>query len=178
VDWDSIRKIPRFTPLSTVFECYGQPKFRLGNGYSYYMGQGFIISYSDKQFKVKDSTRIEYGEPGEYALSVKYYMYCNELELAYKLERGSYRFEGDILGNTFEIIEGISLGDSLEEVRSLLRMKSNSVYYTEGESQRFIKESGNFEFEHNWVEYGNYKFFFYGKSKKTCMSGFEYIFQD
>ncbi|MFZ5354443.1 MAG: hypothetical protein ACOZCL_17205 [Bacillota bacterium] len=176
MDWINVSQVKKFTPMKDFIDKYGEPIFKLGARPVYYMGNGFLVSFSDKMFKVENSTRIEYGDEGEYAISIYYFTRKQDLEAHFKIKNEQFDFEGDDLGGTINIIDEISINSSYEQVASFFKQKSNLAYYQEGETRAF--KNGKFDFQNNFVTWGNYTFFFFGKSKKTKVSGFEFIFKD
>jgi hypothetical protein len=176
MDWPSISRIKKFTPLNDLFREYGNPLFKLGNGAAYYVGNGLLLTYSHIRFKVENSCRIEYGEEGEYALSVCYFVNKKNIEVYLKLLDSEFNFDNEVFNNSFNIIDEISVSSTFAEVSNKLREKAGSAYYQEGE-KRALK-SGKFVFQNNFIIWGNYTFFFFGKSKKTKMGGFEYTFEE
>lgn len=176
MNWELLMQIKKFTPMQEILKHYGQPRFILDSRPVLYLGNGFLISYTTRKFKIEGGERIEYGDEGQYALSVYYFQKKNELELYFKLESGNYDFEGDILGNSFEILEKVSLNSTYEEVTKQLRLGLNSVYYQEGETRAFSKQ--NFGFQNKFIMWGNYIFLFFGEKKTTKLSAFEFTFSE
>ncbi|WP_371375255.1 hypothetical protein [Sporomusa aerivorans] len=173
--WKDLKNINKFTPIKDVFEKIGLPKFKLGSRPIYYMGNGFLISYSNKMFKVENSNRVEYGVEGEYVLSIYYFSNKHELETFYIMKDEYYSFEGDVLSSdNFEIFDEIKLGITYEQLNNYLRNKQPRMFYQNGETRTL--SNGKFCFQNNYVHWGNHIFFFFGKSKNTKLSGFEYIF--
>lgn len=162
--------------MNDMFNKFGKPMFKMGSRPVYYIGNGYLISYSPKMFKVENSSRIEYGNEGEYALSMLYFVKKQNLEAHFKIKQEQYNFESDELGEVFEIIDTIGINSTFEQVTNYFKQKSNIAFYQEGETRVF--NNGKFEFQNNFVTWGNYSFFFFGKSKKTKVSGFEFTFKE
>jgi hypothetical protein len=80
MEWTKISKIKKFTLIDDVFKIIGKPMFRLGTRQIYYIGDGFLISYSSIKFRIENNTKIEYGDQGEYALSIYYFSNKQNLE--------------------------------------------------------------------------------------------------
>lgn len=57
MDWINISKIKKFTPVNEVFNNYGRPLFKLDSRPVYYMGNGFLLSFTHKMFKVENNCR-------------------------------------------------------------------------------------------------------------------------
>jgi hypothetical protein len=127
-------------------------------------------------FKVENNSRVEYGDVGEYALSVYYFTKKQDLEAHFKIKKEQYNFESDEFEREFKIIDIIGMNSTYEQVTRYFREKSNVAYYQEGETRSMT--DGKFEFQNNFVMWGNYTFFFFGKSKKTKISGFEFTFSE
>lgn len=173
MEWIELSRIKKFTSIKDVFEKVGLPKFKLGNRPVYYMGKGFLISFSSRKFKAENNNRVEYGEEGEYALSVYFFKNKKDLKAHFKIKNEQFSFEeNDILGNeNFEIFEGIELNSTLDQVANYLIPKSTGAYYHKGETRAF--NNGIFTFQNNFVAWDNYIFFFFDKSTNTKVSGFE-----
>ena len=176
MEWSKIAEIKKFTSLQQVFALYGSPKFKLGTRTVYYMGDGVLLSYSLRLFKLENSSRIEYGDEGEYALNVYFFANKHELEKYFKIKQEQYDFEGDNLGNAFEIVDGIAINSTYEQVTNLLRAKLRLEYYQEGETRAL--NDGEFGFQNNYVMWGNYNFLFFGKTKKAKLSAFQFTFKE
>ncbi len=175
MDWKELSLTTKFTPLEKVFEKYGKPKFKLGDRPVYYMGNGFLLSYCERKFKVEGLNRVEYGDLGEYILSASFFRHKQELILSYHIEENEeYPFDSDTFGSEFEIVEGVKVGFTFEDVTKILRPISSLVYYREGETKSM--KNGVFKFRNQFIEYGNYTFIFFGKFKKTKLSAFDFTF--
>ena len=172
LNWHSLSQIEKFTPIKNVFESIGAPKFKLGIKPVYYMGRGYLISYTPMKFRVENSKRVEFGDNGEYALNIYFFMLKQELKEYFKINDEKYVFEGETLGEPFEIFDSISINSTYEEVINILRPKSTLAYYQDGETK--VMKNGVFEFQNNFVIWSNFNFLFYGKSKKTKLSAFQF----
>lgn len=171
MEWNKIIQIKKFIPLQEVFNRFGTPKFKLGERPIYYIGNGLLASYTNKKFRIENSSRIEYGDEGEYILSIYFFMKKKELEDYFKLKEEKYDFEGDILGISFKIMDGVEINSTFDQVTELLRLIPNSEYYQEGETRAF--RDGVFEFQNKYVIWRDFTFLFFGKNKKTPLSAFE-----
>ncbi|MBP1756847.1 MAG: hypothetical protein H6Q59_3245 [Firmicutes bacterium] len=176
MDWTNITMVKKFTAIDDVFEKLGKPMFKMGSRPVYYMGKGFSVSYSPKMFKVENNNRVEYGDEGEYALSTYYFFKKQDLEEYFKIKQEQFNFESNELGGVFQIIDEIGMNSTYEQVTSYFKQRSSLAYYQEGETRAFL--NGKFDFQNNFVIWGNYTFFFFGKSKETKISGFEYTFPE
>lgn len=173
--WNKLNSIQRFTPLNEVFDLYGHPKFRLGTRPVYYMGKGFLISYTSKKFRVENNNRIEFGEKGEYALSIYFFINRKELERYFKINQEEYEFE-ECIEDNFDIFEGVNTNLSFQQVKASIDKKSELAFYQEGETRGFI--NGKFNFSNKYIVWGRYTFLFFGKSNSTKLSAFEYSFEE
>jgi hypothetical protein len=137
----------------------------------YYLGNGFLISFTNKRFKIEGDERIEYGEEGEYALNIYFFQNRYELEMYFKLKEWLIDYD-EILGRCFEISEGIFIGFTFQEVNSLLRDNPN---YHDGETCAL--KNGGFQFLHSYISWNEYNFFFFEKSKEASLTGFQFTLQ-
>ena len=71
--WSVIRTIPKFTPRSQADRLLGTPGLPLEDRPVYACGGGFTMTFSPVRFRVEGLPRAEYGEPGEYAVSVLHF---------------------------------------------------------------------------------------------------------
>lgn len=174
MEWNKLKNIPKFTPLEKVYKEIGNPIFKLDGCCIYYMGNGFNIIYTERRFKIINSERIEYGDTGEYITEIEFFQNSQDLQMYHMLKQN--KFNVDILGEPFEIINNINIGDTYKKVAEALRLKSTIDYYQEGETRSF--HSGAFAFEKKFIAWSNYQFFFFGKSKNTKMSGMSYLLNE
>jgi hypothetical protein len=170
----NLLSIPKFKPMNEVFEIYGESKFKLDNRNIYYMGNGILISFCNKKFKVVQSKRIEYDDIGEYALRLSFFQNKNELELYYKIWNETYEFGYESLSDSIRLFDNINIGDTFANI--LKKLKGYS--YREGEARGLTNGVGDFVFEYNFIEFDNCDFLFFGKSKWTKMTAFIYRFKD
>lgn len=170
IDWEKLQQIPKFKPVESVFNEVCHPKFRIANLMAYYLGNGFILSFSDKQFKIEDLKRIEYGDIGEYALRISFFLNKSELVKCFMIEEKIFEHEPQVLGDNFRIVNNISLEDSFEEVSKQLRSDASKLYYDEGETYKMNNDI--LVFEKRFIKWGNYEFFFFQDSIKSKMTAF------
>lgn len=57
--WERLETARRFTSLNEVFRMVGEPKFKLGDGNTYYLGEGYFLLFSDMKFGAENGRRIE-----------------------------------------------------------------------------------------------------------------------
>ena len=171
MEWDEIRKEKNFTEMHLIFEKYGEPKFKLKDLPIYYMGEGFLLAYSKKKFSMENGSRIEYGEEGEFLIAIYNFINKQDIGKIFFLNIDDYHFEGEIIGKSFPIMDSIDFNSNYSEVSIYFRKKEG--YFNEGES-RVLDKNRNFVFRNNWVTWGGYMFYFFGKTKKTKLGAFEY----
>lgn len=165
--WKELSRIPRFLPVEEVFQRFGKPKFKLGKVNTYYMGNGYLLSFSDERLRIENMKRIEFGGGGQFSIQVSFFAKLDELCSCYRINNEMYDFESDFLGQPFRICDNVNIGATYEQVSTYL-MTKHTYYYNEGESRAFI--GGRSRFCHNWIQWNNYEFLFFGRSKKTKLS--------
>lgn len=171
--WSVIKAIRKFTPKSELDKIIGAPLFQLENRPAYYYGGGFVVYYSPMCFRVEGIQRIEYGVPGEYAVG----LYHFSETAALKTEFGLDDFDADDISPLEDdIIDGaISYRSTCNEIYTWVR-KNPSDYQNRGETQALV--NGKMIFQNLFITYGQYTFFFYGKSKRTKLTGFQFEFNE
>lgn len=167
MNWSELNQIKKFTPINQlpISKCL------ITDRPLYYLGNGFLISYTDRRFNVEGDERIEYGDEGEYALNIYYFQNRQELEMYFKLKEALIDYY-ELPGKSFEISEGIFIGDTFQEVNRLLRDNSK---YQDGETRAL--RNGAFRFQNSYISWTDYNFFFFEKSKKASLTGFQYTLQ-
>jgi hypothetical protein len=167
MNWDELRQIKKFTPINqlSISKCL------ITDRPLYYISNGFLISFTNKRFKIEGDERNEYGEEGEYALNIYFFQNRYELEMYFKLKE--LHIDHDvILGKSFEISEGIFIGSTYQEVNSLLL---NNPNYQDGETRAFRNKA--FQFQNSYISWNNYNFFFFEESKESSLTAFQYTLQ-
>ena len=143
--WNILKSIKKFTPKSELDKIIGAPLFQIEDRPAYYYGKGIVVFYSPKSFMIQGIQRIEYGEPGEWAV-------------------GMYHFPDiAVLKAEFGLIWKWA-------------QKNPADYQTEGVTNRLV--DGQMAFNNLFIIYGQYQFFFYGKSQKTKLSCFQFSFNE
>lgn len=171
MEWNKIMYYPKFTPISE----FGEPKFRLGTKSIYYFENGFLVGFCNRRFNVeKDGQHVEYGEFGEYAFSISFFMYQEDLISRYRLEKSQYYFgDNPILGKPFSISQEMSIGSTFKEISTALRKhQSSETFYKEGRNSRII--DGIFTFYNQFIYWGNYELLFFGENEDTKLTAFTY----
>jgi hypothetical protein len=126
------------------------------------------------QFKVENLERKEYGQAGEYSLNIYFFKLKSDMIEYFNLnpeDMGSY---SDVNDN-FEILEGISSNSNYNEITNFLIDKNQGQYLQTGESRRLINEE--FIFHYHYINWYNFVFMFFDKSKKAKLRAFQYTLQ-
>ncbi|NOU85758.1 hypothetical protein GC102_08220 [Paenibacillus sp. LMG 31460] len=160
--WNQINNIKRFTPLVQL----SFPKLHLTDRPLYYLGSGFMLSYTNRQFKIEGYERVEFGEKGEYALGMYYFKYRKELEQYMNL---TLPFQDEVFGGVFEIVKGIAVGDTYLKVKNKL-----SCGYQIDETRRL--KDGDLIFQNANISWKDFRFFFFERSNKSELTGFQLTF--
>ena len=71
--WSRMKEICKFTPRAELEKLVGPAKFQLEDRPAYYHGGGFVVCYSPMRFRVEGLQRVEYGQPGEYAVGMYHF---------------------------------------------------------------------------------------------------------
>lgn len=166
--WKELSRIPRFLPVEKVFERFSKPRFRLGKANTYYMGNGFLLSFTDARFRIENMKRIEFEGPGQFSIQVSFFAKRDELCSCYQIENDMYDFESDLLGEPFRISDNINIGSTYEQVSTYLMTQAHPDCYQKGETRALV--GAKYQFCHNWIQWNNYELFFGGGIKKTRLS--------
>lgn len=171
--WNTLKNVKKFTPKSELDKIIGAPLFQLEDRPAYYYGKGIIVYYSPRCFKIEGIQRVEYGEPGEYAVGIYHFSDA----VALKTEFGLDSFNAsDVTPLEDDIVEGvISYHSTYSEIYEWIQ-KNPSDYQNGGETRRLV--NGKMILQNLFIEYGQYTFFFYGKSKRTKLTGFQFTFNE
>lgn len=170
--WDKLKIIKKFTPKSELDKTIGAPLFQLEDRPAYYYGAGIVVYFTSKCFRVEGIQRVEYGAPGEYAVGI--YHFSNVAALKTGLGLNGFDaddvvpIEGDIIDSA------VSYHLTYSEIWRWMQ-KNPSDYQTEGVSQELV--NGKI-LKSLFIIYGQYEFFFYGKSKRTKLTGFRFVFSE
>lgn len=91
-----------------------------------------------------------------------------------KLELGLTCFDAEDAAPLEEdIVDGvITYQSTFQEIRRCAARHSLE-YYSEGETQRLAE--GSMAFLRRWIAWEEYEFYFYGKSRRTKMTGFHFV---
>ena len=84
--WSILRNIPKFTTKSSIDTAIGKPKFQLEDRPVYYYGNGILVYYSAKCFRIEGIERKEYGVPDEYAIGLFHFSNIDSLKKLWDLK--------------------------------------------------------------------------------------------
>ena len=87
--WLRMKEICKFTPRAELEKLAGPAKFQLEDRPAYYHGGGFVVCYSPMRFRVEGLQRVEYGQPGEYAVGLYHFSSDEGLRLEMGLDRAA-----------------------------------------------------------------------------------------
>ena len=87
--WSRMKEICKFTPRAELEKLVGPAKFQLEDRPAYYHGGGFVVCYSPMRFRVEGLQRVEYGQPGEYAVGMYHFSSDESLRLEMGLDRAA-----------------------------------------------------------------------------------------
>lgn len=171
--WKMLKSIKKFTSKSELDKIIGAPLFQLEDRPVYYYGGGIAVYYSPKCFRIEGIQRVEYGVPGEYAVGLYHFSDA----VAFKMELGLDTFDADdVAPLECDIIDGaVSYRSTFHDILQWAQ-KDPSEYCQTGETQRLV--DGKMTFLNLFIMYGQYQFYFYGKSKRTKLSGFKFVFNE
>ena len=168
-----LKTIKKFTPKSELDKIIGAPLFQLEDRPVYYYGGGIAVYYSPMCFRIEGIQRVEYGVPGEYAVGLYHFSDA----AAFKMGLGLDAFDADdVAPLEGDIIDGaVSYCSTFHDIFQWGR-KDPSEYCQGGETQTLV--DGKMTFKNLFIMYGQYQFYFYGKSKRTKLSGFQFSFNE
>lgn len=171
--WETLKEIRKFTCKADVDQILGPPAFQVEDRPVYYYGKGFLIHYSPMCFRVEGLQRQEYGEAGEYAIGCYHFPDTSILKEDLGL---TYFYADDVTPLKEDIVDGIiTYQSTFQEIHQKAALYPLE-YYREGETQMLAE--GQMTFKKRWITWEQYEFFFYGKSRKTQVSGFRFAFTE
>lgn len=166
--WNTLKEIRKFTPKAEVDRILGVSPVQIKNRPSWYYGGGFVLHFSPVRFRVEGIQRVEYGG-AEYIVGGWHFPDAGTL----KLELGLTCFDAeDAAPLEEEIVDGITYQSTFQEIHRCAARRFLE-YYSEGETQRLVE--GGMAFLRRWIAWEQYEFYFYGKSRKTKVSGFHFV---
>lgn len=164
MDWNDLKQIKKFTPINHLTFA----KHLIKDRPVYDLGNGFLLSYTDRMFRIDGLERNEFGVEGEYALNLYFFQNRSELEMYFKLKEPLHDYER-VLGGGFVICDGITIGSTFDSVNKLLRSDQS---YQDGETRAL--RDGLFQFQNSYISWNDFNFFFFEKSKKAMLTGFQF----
>ena len=169
--WNALKIIKKFTPKAELDKIIGAPRFQIEDRPMYYYGKGFAVYYSPQCFRIEGIQRVEYGVPGEYAVGLYHFSETDAL----KKDFGLNVFEvDDVAPLEDDIIDSaISYRSTYSDIYTWVRQNSFD-YQGRGETQNLV--DGKMTFKNSFIRYGQYEFLFFGKSKRTKLTGFQFVF--
>ena len=110
------------------------------------------------------------GKPGEYIVGGWHFPDADTL----KLELGLTCFDAEDAAPLEEdIVDGVIIYQSTFQEIHRCAARHSLEYYSEGETQRLVE--GSMAFLRRWIAWEEYEFYFYGKSRRTKMTGFHFV---
>lgn len=172
--WSRLKTIKKFTPKLVIDKIIGTPICQLENRLVYYYGKGIVVCYTPRCFKIEGIQRVEYGDSGEYA--VRMYYFSDVVSLKTELGLADF-YANDIVPLENDIIDGAVFCSSTRgEIEKWMRKNPSGDYQSGGITQRLV--NGKMTFKNLFISYGQYEFFFYGKSKRTKLTAFQFVFEE
>ena len=171
--WNILKNVKKFTPKSELDKIIGAPLFQLEDRPAYYYGRGFVVYYSPKCFRIEGIQRVEYGVPGEYAVGIYHFSDA----VALKTGLGLDTFDAnDVAPLENDIIDGaISYRSTCNEIDKWVKRNYFGYQSGRGVTQELV--DGKMTFKNLFIMCGQYEFYFYGKSKRTKLTGFQFVFR-
>ncbi|RKJ79090.1 hypothetical protein D7X33_08890 [Butyricicoccus sp. 1XD8-22] len=171
--WTVLKTTRKFTQKSELDKIIGAPLFRFEDRPVYYYGGGFAVYYCPKCFSVEGIQRVEYGVPGEYAVGL--YHFSDAAVFKMELELDAFEAD-DVAPIEDDIIDGVvSYRSTFHDIHQWAQ-KNPSEHCQGGETQTLV--DGKMIFKNLFIMYDQYQFYFYGKSKRTKLSGFRFVFNE
>lgn len=172
--WSDLKNIKRFTTKEDVDRVLGIPKFQLENHPVYYYGNGFIVGYSSVRFRIEEYKRVEYGEKGEFAITI--YHFPNSKIIMDYFNLTNLQVERNLCFGNEVIEDGITYDFTFHDIHNFYIKNKKNIYYREGENRVLIDD--RMKVNYLFIYYDRYMFFFYGKSKKNKISCFKYTLEE
>ena len=171
--WNMLKGVKKFTPKSELDKIIGTPLFQLENRPVYYYGNGIAVYFSSQCFRVEGIQRVEYGALGEYAVGIYHFSDVTALKTGLGLNVFG---ADDVAPLKDDIIDGaVSYRSTYNEIWKWAQ-KNRSDYQTEGVTQELV--NGKMVFKYSFITYGQFEFFCYEKSKRTKLTGFQFVFSE
>ena len=170
--WNILKEIRKFTPKAEVDRILGVSPVQIKNRPSWYYGGGFVLHYSPVRFRIEGIQRVEYGQPGEYAVGLYHF---SDVE-ALRTELGLDAFPAEDAAPLEQGIDGgIAYGMTFHQLHRWA-CEAMPGDHREGETWRQVQ--GELTLLRRFIQCGPYELYFYGKSRRTKLTGFRYVFPE
>lgn len=167
--YTKIRKIERFSTKGEVDIFLGEPLFQINKRRVWYYGEGIVVAYSPRCFKVEGMERIEYGEEGLYATTVYHFNDVLMLKEYFDIEEPEIV---DIVESPPKPVDGaITYDATFQDIHNMASDLGDN--YREGERCGLV--NGEMKVQNLFIMFDRYTLFFRGESKKNKVSGFQYM---
>ena len=173
--WKRLKTLRKFTKKAEIDRLIGPPAFQLEDRPAYYYGRGFVVCYTPEPFGAGGPQRIWRGEPGGYGVSVIHFSDAAAL----KEELGLPRLDAeDAAPFPEDILEGVVTYRSTFRQIHRWAAETSPEDYREGETRRLAGGlvGSRMEFQNLFIQCGQYELYFYGESKDTRVTGFQFVF--
>lgn len=171
--WSTLKNIQKFTRKSDLDAIIGKPQFQIEDRLVYYYGGGITIYFSPKCFRIEGIQRVEYGEMDEYAVGL--YHFSDAATLMMGLGLDSFPAD-DVAPLEDDVIDGVITYQSTFNDIHRYAVKNPMEDYREGETHRIVDDK--LVLLNRFIQCGQYDLYFYGKSKRTKLSGFQFVFSE
>ncbi len=168
--WKQYKKLRKFMEKESVEKIVGAAKFQVSNRPLFYYGNGFLLGFTTRKFRIENLERIEYGEEGQYLMNI--YHFANKELLMKYLNVEDFEDSGIA---TFEddIIEGhVNYLSKYSEICKLHKRLGNNDFFQCGIDK--VLSNGEFVFRNRFIFWDSFKLFFEEDSPKAKLSGFQY----
>lgn len=174
--WDNMKKMGRFMERASVEAILGPAKCLVPNTHIYYYGKGFFLAYADKKFEVEYQKRIEYGEAGQYLVSIYHYASKELFMKKMRLDEFDY---SDMEAFDEDIIDGfVNYRSKCGDTTKAFKKMRAGHHFMYGTSMRLTKSGEEFEFCNRFIHWDNFELFFDKNSVRSKLAGFEYILKN
>lgn len=161
-------QIRKFSTKSELESIIGKPKFQINNRFVFYYGNGLVIAYAPRRFRIEGTQRIEYGEEGMYAVSLYHYIDVEMLETQFRI--GKMQIDDIVMREGQPISEKITYGMSFQDIHRMA-IEERWDGYREGETR--IITNGKAEVQNLFIMYEDYTLYFKGDSPQSKLSGYQ-----
>ena len=170
--WNTLKHIKKFTARAELEQRVAKPMFQIEDRLVYYHGSGFAVYYSPRCFRIEGIQRVEYGQPGEYAVGLYHF---SDVE-ALRTELGLDAFPAEDAAPLEQGIDGgIAYGMTFHQLH---RWACEAMPGDHGEGETWRQVQGELTLLRRFIQCGPYELYFYGKSRRTKLTGFRYVFPE